>query len=202
MLLRLAMEKVRRRRRLERWLLLTLRALGIGLIGIAMAGPLASGWSGSRVTRDQWIVIDDGATSAERLADGSTMLDHLKQQALQAIDALREADRVALVTTAQPATVLMQPTGDLAHARTMVLQLGTHAVRGDLRGALEQCLPAASDAITERRDVLVLSGWRRGSVDPDQPVPGAWLDRARNVTWRSARPLDAAPGNRFIRAFG
>ena len=33
MLLRLAMEKVRRRRRLERWLLLTLRALGIGLIG-------------------------------------------------------------------------------------------------------------------------------------------------------------------------
>ena len=199
MLLRLALEKVRRRRRLERWLLLTLRALGIGLIGIAMAGPLATGWIGSRATRDQWIVIDDGATSAERLPDGSTMLDHLKKQALQAIDALHEADRVALVTTAQPATVLMQPTGDLAHARNMVSQLGTRAVRGDLRGALELCLPPGTDPITDRRDVLVFSGWRRGSVDPDQPVPNAWMDRARNVTWQSARPLDAAPGNRFIR---
>lgn len=198
-LLRLAMERLRRRRRLERWLLLALRALGIGLIGVAMAGPLATGWRGARAIHEQWIVIDDGATSAERLPDGSTMLDHLKRQALQAIDALHEADRVALVTTAQPAAILMQPTGDLTHARAMVSQISTHAMHGDLRGALEKCLPAASEPGVEHREVLVLSGWRRGSVDPDQPVPEAWIDRARNVTWTSARPLDAAPGNRFIR---
>ena len=199
MLLRLALEKVRRRRRLERWLLLALRAFGIGLIGIAMAGPLATGWSGARTTHERWIVIDDGATSAERLPDGSTMLDHMKRQAMQAIDALHEADRVALVTTTESTGVLMQPTGDLAHARTMVSQMTTHPVQGDLRGALERCLPPASDATSQRREVLVLSGWRRGSVDPDQPVPGAWLDRARSVTWESAHPLEPATGNRFIR---
>lgn len=196
MLLRRAMERMRRRHRIERWLLLALRAAGIGLVGLAMAGPLAVNWSGDRGGREWWIVIDDGATGAERLSDGSCMLDLLKKQALQAMDGMGPGDRVALVTTAQPASVLMQPTADITHARGVINALQVRPVQGDLRGAVERCLAASTD--TELREALVLTGWRRGSVDPERPLPTAWMDRARTVRWTANRAPVATSGNHSI----
>jgi len=200
MLLRRAIEKVRRRRRLERWILLALRAFGIALLGIAMAGPLSLSWRGDRASRELFVVIDDGATSAERFSGGSTGMDRLKQQSIQAINLLQAGDTVAIISAAQPAHMVMQPTTDIERARRVVEQLQTQPVPADINAAIEITLPPNEPSNTARREVLLASSFRRGSLDMDHPLPAAWIERARNVQWTSLRPPEQSSENRSVQS--
>jgi len=196
MLLRRAIERLRRRRRLEQWVLLTLRALALALAGVGMAGPIARALDGGRGQRELWIVVDDGAASAERAEDGTTALESVRAKVRGELDGLRSGDRAALVLAAQPTETRVEPTVDLERVRRELDALKPRAVPTNLAGAIEKCLPPEAGAA---REVLVASSFRAGSVDPDSPLPASWKERARSVRWTSTRPFDSIRPNRSVR---
>lgn len=197
MLLRRAIERLRRRRRLEQWVLLALRALALALAGLGMAGPVARTLNAVRGTRELWIVIDDGATSAERLPDGTRAIDRSRAGALEAMRTLASGDRVAIVTAARPVETRLQPTVDLERARREIEALQPRPVAADLASAIERCLPAQGDADAPR-EALVASSFRRGSVEVETPLPPAWAERSTRVRWTSLRPLEDVRANRSV----
>ncbi len=198
MLLRRAIAKLHRRHRLERWILLAIRSLALALVGMAMAGPFARAWQGDHTTRELWVVIDHGATSAERIGDGQSQLDSLKRGISVAMSELQDGDRVAIVSAANPANILVQPTSDLDLAQREVDRIRTHAVPANIQAALELCLPAQESNSNHQREVLLASGCRRGSIHPEQPLPAAWQERGQHVQWTSLRPQQSTAPNRAI----
>lgn len=197
MLLRRAIERLRRRRRLEQWVLLAMRALALALVGLGMAGPIARSLQADRSSRELWIVLDDGATSAERLADGSRALDASRATARRELDTLQAGDRVALVTGSRPIEVRVEPTTDLDRVRRELDASTVRAVTADLVGAIERCLPA-DPAAARGREVLVASSFRRGSVDVERPIPAAWTTRSEGMRWIASRPLATVAMNRAV----
>ena len=51
-LLQIALQKIHRRRKLEKWILLLLRVLAIALVGFAMAGPFAKAWMREKILKE------------------------------------------------------------------------------------------------------------------------------------------------------
>lgn len=196
MLLQRALDQIRRRRRIDAWVLLALRSLGIAAVGWAMAGPFLGATGPGAGFRELWIVIDDGATSAERSDRGETGLESIRRSILKEIDALRDGDRVALVRASMPARIEIPPTADRSRVRAAVQSSTTRSTPSDLVAALEMTLPP--DRESPGREVLLASTLRKGSLRADQRIPGGWSDRAKGVRWRSLRPPDSAPGNRWI----
>ena len=87
-LLREAMRRVERRRRIERWLLLAVRCLVVACAGMAIAAPFIGGeTSASRVPTTLAVVIDDSAASNERVA-GGTAFDRSVKAAKAAVESL------------------------------------------------------------------------------------------------------------------
>lgn len=196
MLLRRALERLRRRRRLEQWVLLALRTLALALVGFGMAGPIARSIGGGRGQRELWIVIDDGATAAERADDGSLALEVVRAQVRRELDTLRAGDQVALVLASRPVELRIEPTVDVERVRRELDGLQPRAVPADLAGAIERCLPAEP---TQARDVVVASSFRAGSVDSETPLPTAWKERSRAVRWLATRPFESVRPNRSLR---
>jgi len=196
MLLRSAIERLRRRRRIEAWILLLLRVMGISMVGIAMAGPFMGRGGVVRGTRELWIVIDDGAPSAERLTEESNGLLAMRRALDTEIASLHPGDRVAIVRAASPARIEMSLTGDISRIRAALEALEPQPVPSDLAGALELALPADPDS--PPREILLASTLRRGSVRSDQALPASWRDRAASVQWRSIRPPTSSGANRWI----
>jgi len=98
-LLREAIRRVERRRRLERLLLLAVRCLVVACAGLAIAAPfVGEASSGGRASRSLVVVVDDSCASNERLA-GGTAFERSVAAARAAIESLGASDRVALVTT-------------------------------------------------------------------------------------------------------
>ena len=96
-LLREALRRVERTRRIERWLLLAVRCLLVATAGLAIAAPLVGGGaSAARAVRTLAVVIDDGAASAERIGTG-TALARSVDEARARIEGLSEGDRVAVI---------------------------------------------------------------------------------------------------------
>lgn len=192
MLLQRAIEKLRRRRRVERWLLLVTRSLALLLAGLAMAGPLmrSSAWQ----VRERWIVIDDGATAAERLSDGRPAMEWIREQVIAALQDLHEGDRVALVSAAQPAHVLLSPTMDIQRALREVGAMQIHPVPGRWKEAIELALPTADDRMDLARELMLAGSFRRGSVDPETPLPSTWKDRLSRIRrWCTPPPVGGSP---------
>lgn len=195
MLLRRALERLRRRRRIEGWVLLALRALGIALAGLAMAGPFLGGAEGGSASREVWIVIDDGATAAERM-DDAPAIDRLRAAALQELSELRAGDRAALVRAAVPVVVDVAPTLDVDRVRTALGTVRVHPVPSDLHAAIERALPTDSEAPT--REIVVASTFRRGSVQAERPLPSVWRERMNAARLRSIALPERSSPNRWI----
>jgi hypothetical protein len=196
MLLQRALERLRRRRRLDGWVLLVLRTLGIGLVGFAMAGPFIGLMGVGSGPRELWIVIDDGATSAETLPDGTPVIQVMQDHLLREVSTLRPGDRAAIVRAARPPRVELQPTLDHERIRSSIRDWIARPVPSDLLGALELALPPEQESAP--REVLLASGLRRGSVDADRGLPASWHDRARAVRWRCVPALPTPAPNRWI----
>jgi hypothetical protein len=196
MLLQRAMERLRRRRRLDGWILLALRVLGITLAGIAMAGPFFGTIGSMSGRRELWIVIDDGATAAEILPDGTPAIQAMQERLLQELSTLRPGDQAALVRASRPARVDIPPTLDHERIRSRIRDWSGAPVPSDLQTALELALPP--DAESAPREILLASSLRRGSVPIDRTLPASWRDRSRAVRWRCV-PATADPApNRWI----
>lgn len=196
MLLQRALERLRRRRRLDGWILLALRVLGIALVGVAMAGPFFGTIGSMSGRRELWIVIDDGATAAETLPDGTPAIEAMQERLLRELSTLRPGDQAALVRASRPARVEIPPTLDHDRIRSRIRSWSATPVPSDLQAALELTLPADTEA--PPREVLLASSLRRGSVPVDRALPASWRDRSRMVRWRSVPSTPDPAPNRWL----
>lgn len=100
-LLREALRRVERKRRIERWLLLVVRCLLVATAGLAIAAPfMGTGVSTTRTARTLVVIIDDTAAANERLGT-ETALERSIGFARSAIDELQAGDRVAVVLSSR-----------------------------------------------------------------------------------------------------
>ena len=100
-LLREALRRVERKRRVERWLLLAVRCLLVICAGLAIAAPfIGSTIETTRVVRTLVVIIDDSAAANERLGTG-TAFDRSIAMARSEIEQLLPGDRVAVVLTSR-----------------------------------------------------------------------------------------------------
>lgn len=172
-----AYQKARSRMRLEQWLLLALRCLIVGLLGLAAARPLmqAGPFQDFAGARRVYILIDNGLASG--LLEGSgtpaTALERHKGAAREIIDALSPADRVGLIALAEPVEGPVA-TASIDHAAVVralegigVSDAPTNIAEGLARTAegLRATESASGGAI-----VYLLSDFRLGSLATEQAL--------------------------------
>lgn len=196
LLLQRALDRMRRRRNMDRWLLLALRVAALLLLGLGMAGPFMSGDQAGQGARRLWIVIDDGATSAERIEASERAMDRSVRQAITMVDGLAEGDQAGVVAAGRPARVLVQPTADLQRVRRVLQEVQPRAVPTDLPAAMTLTIPPAEEQV--RTEVLLATGWRRGAVRGGEAALAAITDSARRVRWIAMPPIDRPTDNRSI----
>ena len=194
-LLREAIRRTERRRRVERLLLLAVRCLLVACAGFAVAEPLLGVPEASVAARARTLVavIDDSAASAERIGDASA-LDRSVAAVRSAIESLSASDRVAVVTTTAFAAS-KDAAASLDHRASLerLRSLAARPVAGDMRGAIAAAASIlASDASRETdREILVASAFRSGSVAGMQPLAAS----APGTTVTALRPADASAPN-------
>jgi hypothetical protein len=174
-LLREALRRVERKRRVERWLLLAVRCLLVLAAGMAIAAPFVGGAAAlGRAARSVVVVVDDSAASSERLERG-TALERAVQSAGTVIDGLQPGDRVAVLRASEARGVVRtEPaTLDLRTARQALAAIGSTERVADLPAALEaaDAILAMDESRGTRREVWVASAFRAGSVGALPPLP-------------------------------
>ena len=196
-LLQIALQKIHRRRKLEKWLLLLLRVLAIALVGFAMAGPFTKSWMREKILKERWIVIDDGATSAELKSNGKSVLDELKQEVIQSIQKDGASNRYAVVLASVPARVLFEPTSNKEFAIESIQKVFSREVPCDISDALDKALEK-SETNAPPRDVEIWSGFRQGSIRLEQPLSAALIQRAQQSTLTISKPQSGLPQNQTL----
>lgn len=102
--LRAALKRNQRRLQLENWLVLALRVLAVALLGLALARPVVTdsalaGLAGQR--RSLYLLLDTSASVGAR-REARSVLDALKAEAAQALEALDGQDTFCVVLTNDP----------------------------------------------------------------------------------------------------
>ena len=171
-----AYRRHRRRLRLEQVLLLLVRCLIPALLGLALARPLLdrAPLPGADLSRTVYLIIDDGMASGLTIYGAATPLDQHIGAAKRIIRGLSAGDRAGVITAATPASVLLSPpSADHRAVIELLDSLEPNASRTDLAGALEHLRQALSHRQDqdERAIVYLLSGFRAGSADLDDPLP-------------------------------
>lgn len=172
-LLREAVRRVERRRRLERLLLLAVRCLVVACAGLAIAAPfVGEASSGGRASRSLVVVVDDSCASNERVA-GGTAFERSIAAARASIEALGPADRVAVVTTTRAGSA-SRDAASLDHRGAMqrLASMSATELPGDLAAALDaaNAILANPESAGTVREVLVASAFRAGSVGAMPPL--------------------------------
>ena len=172
-LLREALRRVERKRRIERWLLLVVRCLLVATAGLAIAAPfMGTGVSTTRTARTLVVIIDDTAAANERLGT-ETALERSIGFARSAIDELQAGDRVAVVLSSR-VTVSGGEAASLDHRGAAQRLTGIAATEqsGDLAAALETAaaILAHEESNGTQREVLICSAFRAGFVGELAPL--------------------------------
>ena len=194
-LLREALRRVDRRRRVERWLLLAVRCLVVACAGFAIAAPfIGTAATGIRSARTLVVVIDDSAAANERLGgDAGTAFERSVAAARVAIEALAPGDRVAIVPTSRPSSV-SRDAASLDHRGALQRLAGMGATESscDLPAALEAAITVLSkdESAGTVREVLVASAFRAGSVGAMPPLPKMGIEGADVLISVTAPPAD------------
>ncbi|MFO0961468.1 MAG: BatA domain-containing protein [Phycisphaerales bacterium] len=181
-LLREALRRVERRRRVERWLLLAVRCALVLVAGLAIAAPFVGGaTAGLRAARTLVAVVDDSVASGERLAEG-TALERSVAAVRTAIGQLAPGDRVAVVPLSRAGLVARGEPASLDHraALSQLESLASSELPGDLGAGLEAAaaLLAAEGPGGGSREILVASAFRAGTVGELAPLSRVGSDAA------------------------
>ena len=166
-LVREALRRVERRRRIERWALLATRCLLVAFACAAIAGPFigrAAANAGRR--RTVVVVIDDAIASNERVG-ASTAFANSAEAARAAVGELAQGDRVAVVRTSRPGDGAGDPAStDLPGAIRRIESLSSTDLPGDLASAIEtaRSILAHPESVGTERSILVASALREGSL--------------------------------------
>ena len=212
-LLREAIRRVERRRRVERWMLLAVRCALVALAAAAIAGPfVGSSAPSGRRARTLVVVIDDGAASNERVGDG-TALSLAVAAARPLVDDLGAGDRVAIVRTTRPSDGTGEPASiDRSGAMRRLDTVSSSEVAGDLASAISAgcAILAHPESVGTERRLFVASAMREGSVrgfaplasarDDERPIrvsamdaPEASSDNLRIASVVAGRPAGSGP---------
>lgn len=100
-----ALQKNRRRIRVEQWLLLAVRTLLVVLVVLAMARPFLESLGAIALLpgqRTHWVLVLDGSMSMDATAGGTSRFEHAKRLAAQLVRATRQGDGVSVVLMADP----------------------------------------------------------------------------------------------------
>lgn len=173
-ILREAIRRTERRRRIERWVLLALRCGLVASVAAAVAEPLlrSAGASGVGVAGsvDAVIILDDGVAQ-QSVSSGATGLSRAQADAMAIIDALGAGDRAAVVlagsTDAGPRRVVWPPSADLERARDAVRSAVPTYLPSRIPEAMRMAMAQEPDAregeSRRRRIIAVCSDHRAGS---------------------------------------
>ena len=172
-LLREALRRVERKRRVERWLLLAVRCLLVICAGLAIAAPfIGSTIATTRVVRTLVVIIDDSASANERLGTG-TAFDRSIAMARSEIEQLLPGDRVAVVLTSR-ANISSREAASLDHRGAVQRLTGLAATElaSDLSAALTAAtaILAHEESAGTQREILVCSAFRAGFVGGLTPL--------------------------------
>lgn len=166
-----ALRRTRRRRLIEKWLLLATRCLLVALIAVALGRPLlGAGAAAVSAGRTVYLVVDNSIASAAVGADGRTALENHKAAARGVLEALSDADRVGLVLAGGPAEATVVPASTNRGAvRELVERAVSTDSAADMAGALAAvATPLGAPGGEGERLVVMLSDWRAGSADVQQ----------------------------------
>ena len=206
-ILREAIRRTERRRRIERWLLLALRCLLVACVASAVAEPLwrsdsASG-SMSAGSVDAVIVLDDGVAQ-QCESEGATGLSRAQSSALSIIDGLGAGDRAALVLAGSaesgPRRAVWPPTADLERVRDAVRSATATHLPSRIPDAMRIAAAPEADArggdARRRRVIVVCSDHRDGSWGSDGragPAPAG--DAPPEILAVATEPSEDDPQN-------
>ena len=196
-LLQIALAKIQRRRKFEKWILLLLRVLAVALVGFAAAGPVAKSLMQKEKTIDRWIILDDGAASAEIKVSGLNVLEEMKQNIIKSINNQGAGDRFAIVLASTPARVLIEPTTNHEAVIQALSKIVCKEVPSDIPAALEKAFPQLENKLIPRQ-VEVWSGFRHGSVNLEIALPTNLINRAEQVTLITTKPLENQSQNQAL----
>lgn len=185
-LLMQAVRRHRRRARIERVLLLALRALLLAALGVALARPSTGDRTtilGSRIVH---IVVDDGIASGARSGSG-VVLDDSVGAAIEMVESLSPSDRVSLVLAGRPVQPLIEePTGDHRSVVRALEGLRPREGRTDLAAALGSLVDrTADDGSGDRHEVRLFSDLRRAAIDDGGRPPDL---RRENLDLHASSP--------------
>ncbi|MAH66708.1 MAG: hypothetical protein CMJ27_10035 [Phycisphaerae bacterium] len=159
-----AARRHRRRSRLEQILLLTVRAILVAVLGVALAQPLLGERSTILGTRTAHLVIDDGLASGLVESDGRTTLERQSAEAIAVIESLGGNDRVAVTLAGSPVRHLVfGPSTDHRSTIRAIEGLTSREGATDLSGALDLVNGGIDE--TGKQEVRIFSDFRRGSLD-------------------------------------
>lgn len=172
-----AMKKNRRRLQFEQWLLLATRCAVLGLLGLALARPLACGESfvaaagAAGRTGLCVLVIDTSYSMSYEAGRGGASLTHLDQAKALARGTVERlstgGEAVAIITAGRPAAVVLPPTYDLAAAASAIDRLSPTAAGTDLAGALRSALELGNEnARLPFRQLVLITDATRPAWEP------------------------------------
>ena len=141
------------RRRLKGLLSLLLHLAALALLTGAAAGPAIR--ERARESEDRILIVDTGAATLAREADGRARWERIREAALREVDALRPGDTLTLIEAAGPGRVAHAASTDRAGLADAVESLEPGAAPTAWEGTLE--LARAAAAARARPRVLALS---------------------------------------------
>ena len=190
-LLREALRRVERKRRVERWLLLAVRCLLVIFAGLAIAAPfIGSNVATTRIVRTLVVIIDDSAAANERLGAG-TAFDRSIAIARSEIDQLQPGDRVAVVLASR-ANISSREAASLDHRGAVQRLTGLAATESasDLSAALATAtaILAHEESAGTQQEILVCSAFRAGFVGGLTPLQKLGIDDAPVIIRATTEP--------------
>lgn len=172
-----AYRRQRQRIQLEQLLLLLVRCLMVALLGLALSGPLLGGVARKlgvdAAGRTVFLLIDDSLSTQAREPAQGERFERLRKAALNTIDGLGSADRVAVWTVARPTlTPIGTPVPDRAAARQLIASLKPRHARADWPAALAALRQeiARINQPADRVAVMLLSDFSLSTLDTARPA--------------------------------
>jgi hypothetical protein len=163
--LRLSMEKTARRRRVQHWLLLLLRALVLALLALAVAQPIsdaAGGWIASESSA-ALLVLDNSYSMAA--GEEESALERARRQARELLAAEPQPQLAGLMTTSG-GFVSSDLTADMDHLRGRLEEVDIGYAPDLLAQRVARAISLlASRKSAGRKAVYVLTDFQRGSME-------------------------------------
>jgi len=164
--LRMSMEKTARRRRIQHWLLLVLRALLLALLAIAVAEPISQamgGWLGGR--RYAAVLVLDNSFSMGAKSGQGTALDAAKRAAQAVLGGENPPVVAGLLTTNDGRSVPLMEQADLGALRQAVDATGLGYRAAPLATRVREAAEMLQKDATAEKAIYVFTDLQRTSAD-------------------------------------